>query len=262
MTLLLFGMTTEHPKGLSALIICYNEAQHIEATIKQVTFADEIIVVDSFSTDGTFKILQNFPNVTTIQKTFESFPNQRNFAISQATYDWVLFLDADERIPQNLQSEILVTIQNPKHDAYKIRRQFYLNNQKIRFSGLQSDATYRLFKKHKARYDEAILVHEQLRVHGTSGEMLNKMLHYSFSNWTHFKHKMEHYAKLQAKQLFESGKKPTVLKVVFKPFYKFVYNYFFRLGFLDGKAGFYICYYNAHGVLHRFEVLKQLYKNK
>ncbi|TPV32862.1 glycosyltransferase family 2 protein [Paucihalobacter ruber] len=255
-------MTKEHPTGLSALIICYNEALHIEATIKQVAFADEIIVVDSFSTDGTFKMLHNFSNVTAIQKTFESFPDQRNFAISQAKYDWVLFLDADERIPQKLQSEIIATVRNPKYDAYKIRRQFYFNNQKIRFSGLQSDATYRLFKKNKAKYDEAILVHEQLRVNGTSGKMINKMLHYSFSNWTHFKQKMEHYATLQAKQLLEQSKKPTVFKVIFKPFYKFIYNYVFRLGFLDGKAGFNICYYNAYGVSHRFKILKELIKNK
>lgn len=255
-------MTKEHPKGLSALIICYNEAQHIEATIQQVAFAEEIIVVDSFSSDGTFEMLHHYSNVTAIQKTFESFSDQRNFAISQAKYDWVLFLDADERIPQKLQSEIMATVQNPKYDAYKIRRQFYFNNQKIRFSGLQSDTTYRLFKKNKARYDETILVHEQLMVSGTSGEMLNKMIHYSFSSWAHFKNKMEHYAKLQAKQLFESGKKPTVFKVIFKPFYKFIYNYFFRLGFLDGKAGFCICYYNAHGVSHRFKVLKQLLKHK
>lgn len=255
-------MTKNKSTGISALIICYNEAQHIEAAIQQVDFADEIIVVDSFSTDNTFDLLKQIPKVKAIQKKFISFPDQRNFAISQATHDWVLFLDADERIPQTLQAEIISTVNNPKFDAYKIRRQFFFNHQKIRFSGLQSDAIYRLFNKYKSKYDDNILVHEQLVVNGTSGILKNKMLHYSFSDWTHFKQKMEHYATLQAKQLFEQSKKPTVFKVIFKPFYKFIYNYVLRLGFLDGKAGFNICYYNAHGVSHRFKILKQLNKNK
>jgi glycosyltransferase involved in cell wall biosynthesis len=255
-------MTKNKSTGVSALIICYNEAQHIETAIQQVDFADEIIVVDSFSTDNTFDLLKQFPKVKAIQKKFISFPNQRNFAMSQANHDWVLFLDADERIPPKLQSEIIATVKNPEYDAYKIRRQFYFNNQKIRFSGLQSDATYRLFNKNKTGYDDTILVHEQLIVNGSSAILKNKMVHYSFSNWNHFKQKMEHYATLQAKQLFQQGKKPTQFKVIFKPSYKFVYNYIFRLGLLDGKAGFNICYYNAHGVSHRYKILKQLIKNK
>jgi glycosyltransferase involved in cell wall biosynthesis len=255
-------MTQHHQTGISALIICYNEAPHIEAAIQQVDFADDIIVVDSFSTDHTFKLLQQFPKVKAFQKKFISFPDQRNFAMAQAKNDWVLFLDADERIPQKLQSEIIATVKSPKHDAYKIRRQFFFNHQKIRFSGLQSDAIYRLFNKNKAGYDDTILVHEQLIVKGTSGVLKNKMMHYSFSSWSHFKQKMEHYATLQAKQLFEQGKKPTLLKVIFKPLYKFVYNYIFRLGFLDGKAGFNICYYNAYGVSYRFKMLKQLINNQ
>jgi len=255
-------MTNNKSTGISALIICYNEALHIEAAIQQVDFADEIIVIDSFSTDNTFELLTQFPKVKAIQKKFISFPNQRNFAISQAKHDWVFFLDADERIPQTLQNEIISAVKNPKCDAFKIRRQFFFNHQKIRFSGLQSDAIYRLFNKQKARYDDNILVHEQLIVNGTSGVLKNKMLHYSFSNWTHFRQKMEHYARLQAKQLFEQGKKPSLFKIIFKPFYKFVHNYIFRLGFLDGKAGFNICYYNARGVSYRFKVLKELNKNK
>lgn len=254
-------MTTKQPIRISALIICYNEAQHIEATIQHVDFADEIIAVDSFSTDETFRLLQKHPKVKAIQREFISFPDQRNFAISQAQYDWVLFLDADERIPQELKLEVIETVQNAKFDAYKINRQFYFNNQKIRFSGLQSDSIYRLFNKNKAKYDDAILVHEQLIVNGTSGIMKNKILHYSFSSWKNFKQKMEHYAKLQAKQLFEQGKMPSLFKIVFKPMYKFVYNYILRLGFLDGKAGFNICYYNAYGVSYRYKMLKQLNKD-
>ena len=255
-------MTQKHSTGISALIICYNEAPHIEAAIRQVDFAGEIIVVDSFSTDNTFELLQQFPNVKAIRRKFVSFPDQRNFAMSQAKNNWVLFLDADERIPQKLQSEIIETVKNPKYDAYKIRRQFYFNHQKIRFSGLQSDAIYRLFDKNKTRYDDRILVHEQLIVNGTSSVLKNKMTHYSFSSWSHFKQKMEHYATLQAKQLFRQGKKPTLPKVIFKPLYKFVYNYMFRLGVLDGKAGFNICYYNAYGVWHRFKTLKALTKHQ
>lgn len=251
-------MGTQKSK-LTALLITLNEEKHINDVINNVNFADEIIVVDAFSSDNTIEILKGFNNVKVIQRTFKNFADQRNFAIAQASNDWILFIDADERIPETLKSEILSTI-NSKTElkAFMFKRRFFFNKKIIRFSGLQSDTTFRLFKKKNVMYDEAKIVHEQPIINGESGILKNYMLHYCYTSADNYKQKMEYYATLKAKELFLKGKRANGFHFVFRPVYKFFINYIIRLGFLDGKEGFSICYLSAYGVWYRYKQLQKL----
>ncbi|WP_242132244.1 glycosyltransferase family 2 protein [Aestuariivivens marinum] len=244
---------------ISALMITFNEVNHIDDVIKTIQFADEIIVIDSFSIDGTLEKLKSYTNVKTIQRKFINFADQRNFAIKQAKHEWVLFIDADERIPEDLKSEITNRIKNPNGVVgFMVKRLFFFKQKRIRFSGFQTDTTYRLFKKDYVKYIEDKIVHEMPMLNGKSELLKKRMLHYCFDSAQHYKSKMEHYAKLKALELFRKGKKANIFHFVFKPLYKFVINYFFRLGFLDGKEGLTICYLGAYGVYYRYQELKKL----
>ncbi len=244
---------------LSVLLITYNEVNHIEEVIKNVDFADEIIVVDSFSTDGTLEKLSQFKNVKTICRKFTNFTEQRNFAIEHANFDWILFIDADERIPLKLKNEIFNVINNNQDIAgYMFKRIYFFKKKRIRFSGFQTDTTYRLFQNGKVKYIENKLVHEMPEINGKSAILKNNMLHYCFDSYQHYKNKMEHYAKLKALELHKKGKKANILHLIFRPFYKFILNYFMRLGILDGKEGLQICYLSAYGVYFRYMELQRL----
>lgn len=240
-------------------MITYNEVNHIDDIINNVSFSNEIIVVDSFSTDGTFEKLQKLKNVKTIQRKFKNFADQRNFALQQANHNWILFIDADERIPESLKNEILEEIENSNNIvAYMVKRLYFFKQKRIRFSGFQTDTTYRLFKKGAVKYTEDKIVHEMPQINGKSKLFKNTMLHYCFDSADHYKSKMEHYAKLKALELFNKEKKSSIYNLYVRPIIKFVNNYIFRLGVLDGKEGFQICYLSAYGVHFRYQELKKL----
>ncbi|KAA5824414.1 glycosyltransferase family 2 protein [Algibacter amylolyticus] len=249
----------KNKQNITALIITFNEIKHIESVIKNIDFADEIIVVDSFSTDGTFEKLQQLKNVKTIQRKFKNFADQRNYALKQATHEWILFIDADERITEPLKNEILEAINTPKDSvAFMVKRLYFFKQKRIRFSGFQTDTTYRLFKKGTVNYIEDKIVHEMPEIDGESKLFKNTMLHYCFDSSAHYKSKMERYAKLKALELFNKGKKSSPYHLYLRPVIKFVTNYIFRLGILDGKEGFQICYLSAYGVYFRYQELEKL----
>lgn len=240
-------------------MITYNEINHVEEVIKNVDFADEIIVVDSLSTDGTFEKLSEMKNVKVILREFKNFADQRNFAIDQANCEWIFFIDADERLTPESQKEIVETVQNNSGiDAYKIPRRFMFNDKPMRFSGLQTDRVFRLFKKGITKYREDKLVHELLDFKGNFKVLKHDMLHYSFSDYESYKQKTEHYGLLKAHELLKKGKRPNWFHFFIKPAYKFLTNYIFRLGFLDGKEGYIICTLNAYGVFYRYKALEGL----
>ncbi|MEH6536575.1 MAG: glycosyltransferase family 2 protein [Psychroserpens sp.] len=245
--------------NISALMITYNEIHHIEEVINNVAFADEIIVVDSHSSDGTFEKLSEMDNVKVILREFKNFADQRNFAIAQANCEWVFFIDADERLTPESQKEIVETVKNSTGvDAFKIPRRFMFNDKVIRFSGLQTDQVFRLFRKGVTTYREDKLVHELLDFKGEFKVLKHDMLHYSFSDYESYKQKTEHYGLLKAQELLKKGKRPNWFHFFVKPAYKFLANYIFRLGFLDGKEGYIICTLNAYGVFYRYKALEHL----
>ncbi|HLU81348.1 MAG TPA: glycosyltransferase family 2 protein [Flavobacteriaceae bacterium] len=243
-------------KKISALLITYNEREHLPDVIDTVDFADEIIVVDSYSDDGTAEYLQEDSRVKLIQHPFRNFSEQRNFALKHAQYPWVLFIDADERIPKKLREEIKKTVNLPDPKAaYYFRRQFLFKNKPLRFSGYQTDKNHRLFQKEKAYYCPERLVHEILEVEGKSGVLKNKLLHYSFNDYEEYKQKMLSYGRLRAVELSKKNLEPGFFHFYIKPTYKFLSHYVIRLGFLDGKKGFCVSYLNALSVAERYREL-------
>lgn len=246
---------------LSALVITYNEIGYIQDCIQSISFADEIVVVDSYSTDGTFEYLQNHPKVEVIQHPFENFTAQKSFALSKATNDWVLFVDADEVVSNKLQSEISQTINDPKAcEAYWFYRKFMFKNQRLRFSGWQTDKNHRLFRKSKVKFTDKKLVHESLEVDGSSCILREKLTHFCYKNYDDYKAKMIKYGRLKAKEAFYKEKSFSYFGLVFRPFWKFFNHYVIRLGILDGKKGIIVCYLNALGVYERYKELKRLEK--
>lgn len=254
-------MDFESNKKISALIITLNEEIHINDLLNDLAFVDEVVVVDSFSSDNTQSICESFSNVKFIQHQFENFTSQRNFAIAQAKNDWILFLDADERLTAELKDEIIYTIENNKtHTAFLFYRTFMFKNSVLRYSGWQTDKIYRLFNKNFAKYTTERLVHEKLKVEGSVGILKNKLIHYSFSDFKSYKAKMINYGKFKAQEKLIKNLKPNFLIKFLHPVYNFLYNYIIRLGFIDGKKGIIICYLNAYSVYVRYQELKKLWK--
>ena len=252
-------MKTGQQQKVSAVIITYNEIGYIERCIASVSFADEILVVDSYSTDGTYEYLQEHPKVKVIQHPFSDFTKQKTFAMNQASNDWVLFLDADEVVSEALQREITtVTHSASEHVAYWFYRKFMFQNAHLRFSGWQTDKNYRLFRKSKVRFCQERRVHECLEVNGTSGILKQRLIHYSYKNYWDYKGKMQRYGQLKAKQRIENGKSDWMLKLALAPYWKFFYNYTVRLGILDGRKGAIICYLNALSDLERYRTYRFL----
>ena len=250
---------SERQAKITALIITYNEIGYIERCLDSIGFADEIIVVDSFSSDGTFEYLQARPDVKVLQHPFENFTLQKSFALSQAANDWVLFLDADEVVTESLAEEIVRTVStHPQEVAFWFYRQFMFGNQKLNYSGWQTDKNYRLFRKSQARFTEKKIVHETLEVNGASGILENRLIHYCYKNYSDYRSKMLHYGRLKALEDFYREKPFNHLALVLKPSWKFFNHYFLRLGFLDGRKGIIICYLNALGVLERLRELRRL----
>lgn len=239
---------------LSVIVPTFNEEAFVEEALKSISFADEIIVVDSFSTDQTPEISKKYATKF-LQRKFDNFSNQKNFALKEATGDWVLFLDADERIPQKLKSEILTTLENPKHGGYKLNFPHYFMD---RFLYHHSDDVLRLVKREGANFTG--LVHEKLNCKGTIGKLKNMVEHYTYKGLQNYISKKEKYAWFQAEQLFVKGKKVTWGHLLIKPTFRFIKSYIIRGSYKDGVPGLTIAAINAYGVFSRYVKLMLLQK--
>lgn len=249
-------MTHITPK-ISGLIITYNEEKNIKEVLECFDFCDEVIVVDSFSTDNTVSIAQTFSKVKVVQNKFEDFAKQRNLALQYAANDWVLFLDADERITPTLKAEIISTLNapNPK-DAYYFKRLFFFAGKPIHFSGTQGDKNFRLFRKSKCYYVPERKVHETLSVKGSIGVLKHKLLHYSVSDYNTYRQKAVLYGKLRGEEMFLKGKRYSALKMYAKMAFHFFKTYILKGGILDGKEGFLLSKVSAISVYENFTSLK------
>jgi len=249
---------------ISALLIAYNEEKHIQRYIDEATkYADEIIIVDSFSTDKTPEIALKNKNVIFVQRTFDNFTNQRNYALSLAKNEWVTFFDADEELSPKLINEIVAVVNSQKtFDAYYIYHDFYFNNKHIRFSGQQTVKAVRLFKKSKCKYVADLKVHEILDCKTEIGFIKNRIKHHTFVDETFYLKKLNGYSKLRAEELYLKKLRPTFYHFKIKPAYRF-FNYFlFRLGFLDGKQGYTIAKLHAISIANRYKYLNEIYQKE
>ncbi|MBC7494957.1 MAG: glycosyltransferase [Flavobacterium sp.] len=247
---------------ISALAIVFNEAQNIRDYLNNFSFADEIIVLDSFSTDATVQIIeQEFAHVKIIKRIFDNFSSQRNFALTHASNDWVIFFDADERISTEGISEIISAVNNKKNEiAFWIKRQLYFKNIPVHYGGFNKDKAIRVFRKSVCNYSQQ-LVHEQLLTNGKVGNLQAIIKHYSYENKEELLTKRLTYSKLRAVELQSKKLIPTVFHYAIKPKIRFFKHYILEFGFLDGRHGYELAQIMQHHVYMRYVYLNELYKN-
>lgn len=236
---------------LSAIIPCFNEELNISGAIESCLFADEIIVVDSFSTDKTVDIIKQYTKVKLIQHSYKNSAAQKNWTIPKAKYDWIFLLDADERANEKLTDEIKEIIKNPKHVAYWIDRENYFMDREIK-NVWNSDSVIRLFRKSKCRYEEKH-VHGEILANGTIGSLKNKIKHDTYSGKGLLAHlrKSEQYTTWAALDRVNKINNITYYHLVLKPFYAFIKRYIIKKGFLDGIPGLIISSLGAWNVFIR-----------
>ena len=233
-------MSQKPMEKITAIIPTFNEESHIEEAIKSVLWADEIIVVDSFSRDKTLEIARKFP-VTILEHEYIHSAAQKNWTIPQAKHPWIFLLDADERCTEELKYEIQMLVKsNPPCVAYWIYRLNHFMGKKINYSGWQSDRVIRLFKRDDCRYQN-LHVHAEIECQGKVGVLDNKLIHYTYKDLTTYLKKADRYTTWGAKDRFQKfqkqGRKIGMAYIFFRPLGRFVRHYFWRLGFLDGIHG-------------------------
>ena len=218
-------------------MIVKNEEKNLAKCLNSVeNLVDEIVIVDSGSTDKTIEIAKTF-GAKIFKREFDSFSNQKNYALSIATNEWVLHVDADEVLSKELVEEIKFVIINTKLDGfYLIRTNFFLGKQ-MKYSGINKEYRLRLAKKTLSKYVGGI-IHEELIVNGKVGKLKNIMIHNSYPTISSYFNKLEQYTTLGAKKLLEKNKKAKVIDIVFKPPFEFIKRYILKCGFLDGIRGF------------------------
>jgi glycosyltransferase involved in cell wall biosynthesis len=227
-------------KKLSVVLITFNEEDRLaEALISCKDIADEIIVVDCFSTDKTCDIAAQY-GAKIVKHKFIDFGSQKNVALDQAKNDWVLNLDADERVSDLLKGEIrkFKKMEDTSADGFYLNRKTYYLNRWIKHSGWYPDRKLRLFKKSKSRWKGRI--HEALILDGESSRMKGDILHYTYRNISDHINRLNKYSEIQAEDIVDKGKKLLYLRFLLLPPVTFIRFYIWKLGFLDGLPGFVI----------------------
>jgi glycosyltransferase involved in cell wall biosynthesis len=248
---------------ISAVIITYNEENLIERCLASLDgIVDEIVIVDSYSTDRTEEICKKY-NAKFVQHHFEGFRDQKNYALSLATYDNILALDADEALSETLRESILAVKENWKFDGYKMNRRNYYDGKWIRFSEWYPDRQMRLFFADHGSWGELNL-HEKFMLPGKAkiGKLKGDLLHWSFSSKQDHAQKMKNYSILGAQEYHKAGRKASFLTPYIHFTWGFFRSYIIRAGFLDGLDGLRICYLYANSAFHKYRLLRILNKQK
>lgn len=252
---------TQPPK-LSVIIITRNESQNIGDCLRSVDFADQIVVVDFSSSDGTPQIARDMGATVIETSDWPGFGLQKNLALSHACGEWVLSIDADERVTQELQAEIRATIsESPRIDAYNIPRLSSFLGHFIRHSGWYPDHVLRLFRKDAGQFSDA-LVHEKvmLKSERRPGKLKNHLIHYSYLTDSDYLRKLEHYSTAAAMSAFQNNKSSGLGQAVGHAVFAFIKSYVLRLGFLDGRAGILVAISSAESTYHKYLKLMMLRK--
>lgn len=235
---------------ITAIIPTFNEEENIEEAIKSVLWADEIMIVDSFSTDSTLKIAEKYTDYI-IQRKYINSASQKNWAIPQATHSWIFLLDADERVPASLAREIKEVIRKPTdYSAFWMNRKNHFMGKHLRFSGFQRDAVIRLFKKENCRYQE-LNVHSEIETSGKVGYLKNRITHNTYKGFEHFMKKNDRYTTWAAYDKAKNTKQVGFFQLFVKPVFRFLKHYIIQLGILDGKIGFILSAYYGYYVFIR-----------
>ena len=244
---------------LSVIIITFNEAKNIDKCLQAaLVVADEIIVYDSFSTDETCKIAEQY-GAKVFQEKWQGYSTSKNLANAKASYDWILSLDADEVLSTALQQDILQLKSKELQSACFKRLTNYCGTW-IKHCGWYPDIKLRLFNRQQMQWQG--LIHEELK--SINGEKISPVmlqgdcLHYSYHHVEEHYKQTEKFSTLSAQSLYEKGVKTSILKRYLAPLFKFVQMYFFRLGILDGYYGFVVCKISAQATYLKYAKLKAL----
>lgn len=245
---------------LSVIIITNNEESNIKDCLDSVNWADEIILVDSGSTDKTLAIASGYHNVRIINTVDLPYGTKRNIGIENAKGEWILWLDADERISNELKEEILNVVNSAaSSDAYRIKRKSYFINKFIKHCGWYPDFTLRLFKRSSGIRFNELLVHEAPVYNGLKIDMKAEIIHYTDRTFEHYIEKMNNYTTFSAIELNSQNRKSGYADIIFRPAFTFIKMYFLKLGFLDGYIGLVLCMLSSIHVMLKY--LKLYYLN-
>ena len=245
---------------LSAVIITFNEERNIQRCIESLLpIADEIIVVDSFSTDRTEEICKLY-SIKFFQNVFEGHIEQKNIALLKANHEWILSVDADEALSETLQKAIKKSLEAPQFDAFAMNRLTNYCGKWVKYCGWYPDTKVRLVKKNKAHWTgtnphDKLELKEKSQVCSLQGDLL----HYSYyTKEDHFK-QIEYFGNISAKELFLKGKNISVFLLYLKVITQFFKSYFVKMGFLDGKTGWLISSRSAYATLRKYQILRKMY---
>lgn len=240
---------------VSAIITTYNEERNIGACVESLLWCDEILVVDSFSTDRTAEVVRAYEKVTFIQRTYFGSASQKNWAMDQVAHDWVLIFDADERCTPALQEEIETLLaEGPQYDAYTIHRRVYFLDKVIRFSGWQHDSVVRLIRKDTARYPNR-RVHADMTTRGPAPMLKNSMMHYMVDSLDEYIPRIMKYSYWGAAQAWRDGRTAGLTEILGRTLWRFFRTYLLQLGVLDGMRGLVFCMLQAFGTYMKWSTL-------
>lgn len=242
--------------GLSAVVITLNEEKNIERCLEALGFADEIVVLDSLSTDQTVAIARRYTDKIS-EREFTGYSEQKTAAMEMASQEWVLLVDADEVVPEDLAREITSTLASAECDGYWMPRSTYFLGKLIRHCGWYPDYQLRLARRSKARFP-ARLVHETLEVDDRCGKLKNALLHYSYPSMDEYARKMVSYARAGARQKMLDGGRFRLSDLVFRPALAFLRMYIMKQGFRDGLHGFLLCTLTACSTALRYAMLWEM----
>ena len=245
--------------SLSVVIITFNEARNIKRCLESVVpVADEIIVVDSNSTDETEAICQEYPNLRFVRHDWEGYVKQKNFANSLASNNLILSIDADEALSEELTQSILkLKVQDVEGKAFSMNRLMNYCGKWIRHSGWYPDTKIRIFDRRSVSWTgkkvhETLAIPKEMQVVHLDGDLL----HYSFYTIEEHRRQLEKFASLSAEEMIEAGRRPSLFSACIHTGWKFIRDYVFRGGFLDGRTGFVICKNNAYGVWYKYKKVR------
>lgn len=248
---------------LAGIILARNESEHIEACIESLRWTDQVLVFESGnSTDNTVELAQK-AGATVIQHPFEDFAKQRNVALNAVNADWVLFVDADERVPEELTAEIRDVLKNPQNLGYWIPRHNYIFGKLTRHTGWYPDYQMRLLKRDSAHYDPERRVHELviLADDGQAGTLENPLIHYNYRDLKHFITTQRMYARLDAQIMYDDGIRPKFRNFILQPLRQFKWRFFTLKGYRDGWHGFRLSLLMAWNEFDKYWQLRKLSKS-
>ena len=245
---------------ISVVIITYNEQDRLEPTLKSVAdIASEIIVVDSYSTDDTIKISKKYTKKV-FQRKWTNYSDQKNFANSKASFPWILSLDADERLSTELHGELLqLKNKEPESNGFSMPRQVFYLGRWIKHTVWYPDRKLRLFRKDKA-YWEGELVHERLVIEGEIKKLKGAILHFTYSNIHEHLDQINTSSDLAAQKLYAKQNKCGWGRLVLLPIFGFIKSYYFKVGILDGFAGFVVSVLHGYSIFLRYAKLREIWK--